>query len=306
MKFFDKALKQAQAQRPRIGPLVSPIEVKTGINSLPEEGEPTGSPKPVQEICYTHTRKVPVDVNTLVRHRLIAGGADPLVVQAYKLLRTHILQKTFTEGHNTLMVVSPRPDEGKTLTAVNLAISMAQELDKTALLVDADLRAPAIHKYFGLPVGPGLIDYLEGSKTIPELLVHPQGLDKLVLLPGGRPTEWAAELIRSGRMVELVKEVKNFYPDRYILFDLAPMLSYADALAFAPLVDGIIVVVEARQTPREDLMRMREMLAGYPVLGYVFNKADFLDGTSYYGKNYGSNGNPRKGWGRWFKGRRGQ
>ena len=66
---------------------------------------------------------------------------------------------------------------------------MAQELDHTVLLVDADLRAPAIHKYFGLPAGPGLIDYLEGSKSIPELLVHPQGLDKLVLLSGGRPTD---------------------------------------------------------------------------------------------------------------------
>ena len=109
MKFFDKALKQAQDQRPRIEPWVSSIEFQTGVNPLPKEGEPARSPKPVQEICYTHTRKVSVEVNTLVRHRLIAGSTDPLVVQAYKLLRTHILQKTLAEGRSTLMVTSPRP-----------------------------------------------------------------------------------------------------------------------------------------------------------------------------------------------------
>ena len=300
MKFFDKALKQAQNQRPRIEPLVSSEEFQTGINSLPKEGEPTGSPKPGQEIRYTQTRVVSIDVNTMVRHRLIAGSTDPLVAQAYKLLRTHLLQKTLAESRNTLMVTSPRPDEGKTLTAINLAISMSQELDQTVLLVDADLRAPSIHKYFGLPAGPGLLEYLEGSKSIPELLIHPQGLDKLVLLPGGRPTDWAAEFIRSGRMADLLAEVKNFYPNRYVLFDLPPMLSYADALAFAPLVDGIVVVVEARQTLREDLLRIREMLTDLPVLGYVFNKADYLDGTSYYGKYYGPNRHQRKGWGRWL------
>ena len=241
-----------------------------------------------------------MDLNTLVRNRLIVGSTNTMIVEGYKLLRTHILQKTWEEHRNVLMVTSPLPDDGKTLTAINLAISMAQELDQTVLLVDADLRAPVIHKYFGLAAGPGLIDYFEGGKSIPELLVHPQGLDKLVLLPGGRPTDWAAEFIRSARRAELVAELKNFYPNRYVLIDLPPMLSYADALAFAPLADGIVLVVGARQTTREDLMRVREMLAEFPVLGYVFNKVDYLDGRIYYGKNYGSNGHPQKGWGRWL------
>ncbi len=301
MKFFNKALKQAQARRPRVEPLASPQQLQADIDSMPKKGEPNDSPKPVQEICYTCTREVFLDVNAMVKNRLIAGSADPLVVEAYKLLRTHVLQKTLAEHRNTLMVTGPRPDEGKTLTAINLAISMAQELDQTVLLVDADMRAPSIHKYFGLTEGPGLIDYLEGGKSIQELLVHPKGFDKLVLLPGGQSSDWAAEFIRSGRMKDLVAELKNFYPDRYVLLDLPPMLSFADALAFAPLVDGIVIVIGARQTPREDLLRLREMLAGLPVLGYVFNKVDYLDGRGYYGKNYGRNGRPRKGSVRWFK-----
>jgi len=282
MKFFDKALKQAQAQRPRVEPLVSPEEPQTGINPLPPEGEPTGSPKAVQEICYTHTRKVPVDVNTLIRNRLIVGSADTAIVQGYKLLRTHILQKTWDEHRNILMVISPLPDEGKTLTATNLAISMAQELDKTVLLVDADLRAPSINRYFGMEPGKGLVDYLEGRMSIPDLLVHPQGLDRLVILPGGWPTDWAAELIRSPRMLQLVPELKNCYPDRYVIFDLPPLLAYADALAFAPLVDGILMVVQARKTTREDLARCLEMLEDFPVLGYVLNGFDEVDSSRYY------------------------
>jgi exopolysaccharide/PEP-CTERM locus tyrosine autokinase len=259
-----------------------------------------GASPGVEGIDYTATRTLPVELNTLVRHRLIAGSADPQVVEAYKLLRTQILQKTLEERRNVLMVTSPRPDEGKTLTVVNLAISLAQEISHTVLLVDADLRAPGLHQYFGLPEGPGLVDYLEGNKSIPELLVHPRGLDKLVLLPGGRPTDWAAELIRSARMAQLVQELKNFYPDRYVLFDLPPCLSYADALAFAPLVDGIVLVVEARKTPREDLLRLKEMLAKFPVLGYVFNKVDHLNDQKYYREYYRRNGNSRRGL-RWLK-----
>ena len=142
------------------------------------------------------------------------------------------------------------------------------------LLVDLDLRSPTIHRYFGFEMDYGLLDYLEGKRPIPELLVHPKGIDGLVILPAGRTSDWAAELIRSPRMLELVPELKHFYPDRYVIFDLPPMLSFADALAFAPLVDGIIVVAEARKTSADDLRRCQEMLRDKPVLGYVFNKAE--------------------------------
>ena len=230
----------------------------------------------------TLTKTVPIQMETMIRNRLISGGANPEIVQSYKLLRTHILQKTQAQHHNVLMITSPLPDEGKTLTAINLALSISQELAQTVLLVDLDLRYPSIPRYFGFEAERGLVDYLEGKAAIPELLVHPQGIDGLVILPAGRPTEWAAELIRSPRMLKLVPELKNFYPDRYVLFDLPPMLSFADALSFAPLVDGIIMVVAARHTAREDLKRCQQMLQGRPIVGYVFNKAEDLNQSRYY------------------------
>ncbi|MEJ2071651.1 MAG: CpsD/CapB family tyrosine-protein kinase, partial [Syntrophobacterales bacterium] len=159
---------------------------------------------------------------------------------------------------------------------------LAQEVDKTVLLVDSDLRRPTVHEYFGLPRGPGLVDYLTGSRTIPELLVHPEGFSRLVILPGGRPITEAAELVSSPMMIELVEELKHFYPDRYVLFDLPPILSFADPLAFASLVDGIILVVEMGNTPREDIQRSLALLKDFPVLGTVLNKVEGKESDYYY------------------------
>jgi Mrp family chromosome partitioning ATPase len=152
------------------------------------------------------------------------------------------------------------------------------------LLVDADLRSPAVHRYFGLPAGPGLVDHLTDGIPISDLLIHPQGLGSLVLLRAGKSIDQASELINSPLMADFVSELKNYYPNRYVLFDLPPLLSYADALAFAPLVDGIIVVVAAGQTPREDIHRCLDMLKKFNVLGFVLNKAEFVSQSQYYQK----------------------
>jgi len=226
------------------------------------------------------------------------------VGEAYKHLRTQIVQRTKAGNKNLLMLTGPLANEGKTLTAINLAISLSQEMDKTVLLVDADLRRPTIHEYFGLQRQFGLVDYLTGAKTIPELLVHPEGIAKFVILPGGRPIPEASELVSSPMMVELVEELKHFYPDRYVLFDLPPMLSFADPLALAPLVDGIILVVEMGKTRREDIQRCLELLKDFPVLGTVLNKvAGSESGYYYYPAYHHDNDQPtgEKSWWAWLR-----
>jgi Mrp family chromosome partitioning ATPase len=155
-------------------------------------------------------------------------------------------------------------------------------VNQTVLLVDADLRSPSIHRYFGIPRGEGLVDHLTAGVPINELLIHPEGLGKLVLLPGGRPATQAPELINSPLMGELVQDLKHYYPGRYVLFDLPPLLNFADALAFAPLMDGIIVVVEAGKTSREDIERCQEMLKKFNLLGFVLNKLEILGPDYYY------------------------
>ena len=255
------------------------------------------------EIHYTVTRTVPVSAEKLRSQRIVTGASDDPVGEAYKLLRTHVVQRTRAENKNILMLTGPQAGEGKTLTAINLAISLSQEVDKTVLLVDADLRRPAIQEYLGLPKGPGLVDYLSGSRSIPEVLVHPEGFAKFVILPGGRPVSEAAELISSPMMVELVEELKHFYPDRYVLFDLPPMLSFADALAFAPLMDGIILVIEKGRTSKEDIHRCLELLKDFPVLGTVLNKVEGKEQGYYYPEYHrheeGSAG--EKSWWGWLR-----
>lgn len=299
MSFIDKALERAKALRQQAAQTPPPAEVQPepGKRPLPVVGG-LGS-LPPQEICYTVTRTVPVDFNHLVAQHLIVGDAYPQIAEEYKILRTHLLHRTRKQGQNALMITSPQPGSGKSLTAINLAISIAQEVEHTVLLVDADLREPSLHRVFGLKVNKGLVDFLKDGIPLPELLVHPEGIDKLVLLPGGRGTADAAELIRSPQMADLVRELKHCYPDRYVLFDLPPLLMYADAVAFAPLVDGIILVVEAGQTTREELAECLKLLHDFNLTGIVLNKVKKEASRSYY-YNYYQKNVATKSWWRWF------
>jgi protein-tyrosine kinase len=289
LSFIDKALERAKESRQKeeggLEGKVGPIpEVR---KPLPVMGNLGGSGTP-PEICYTITKSLPVDFSYLKENHIVVENNYPAVAEEYKLLRTHILHKTKKENLNTIMFAGPRPDEGKTVTTINVAISISQEIDKTVLIVDSDLRNPSVHKYFGLSGKKGLVDFLKGGIPIPELLVHPEGIGKLVILSGGKPAGDAAELIKSPQMVDLVYELKHCYQDRYVLFDLPPLLNFADALAFAPLVDGIVLVIEAGHTTREELAQCLEMVNEFNVLGIVLNKMDRKKGEDSYSDYYQS------------------
>ena len=164
-------------------------------------------------------------------------------------------------------------NEGKTLTAINLAISLAMEVSYTVLLVDADLRHPNVHTYFGLEPEFGLSDYLVSDKPLQELLVHPAGIQGLVILPGGKPLINSAEMLNSPKMSRLVEELKTRYPSRIVLFDLPPSLTTADAVAFAPYVDAALLVVEEGKTSTQDAQRATELLKDTHLIGAVLNKS---------------------------------
>jgi protein-tyrosine kinase len=301
MSFINKALEKAKAlHQQKVKPASSPRQEPPTV-PLPDLDEITGFDETPEEIHYTYTRGVGVNMNNLRRQRLTVAGSDKTLGEAYKLLRTHVLHRTKREGRNTLMITGPLPNEGKTLTTINLGISISQKVGQTVLLVDGDLRNPSIHRYLDLPSGPGLVDYLVSGYPISESLVHPDGLANLVVLPAGKGSSDAAELLSSPLMVELVKELKHFYPDRYVLFDLPPLL-YADSLAFAPLVDGIILVVEAGSTPREEIVHALELLKEFPILGFVLNKMDAMSlSYDYYYNYYNEQKSPKKFKLPWFK-----
>ena len=222
-------------------------------------------------IVYSKTKSIASQEEALRQRRILTGHNSPFG-DVYKILRTQVLHRLRENGWNMLGVTSPRDGAGKTLTAINLAISTAAEPTQTVLLVDADLRAPQIHEEFGLEQGPGLTDFLLSGRPIEELLLYP-ALGRLVVLPGGRGTEQSAELLTSPRMTALGKELKHRYSSRVVIFDLPPVLDRADVLAFSPQLDALLLVVEDGKTSEPDLQSAVQVLKGAaPILGTVLNK----------------------------------
>jgi len=236
----------------------------------------TGSPPPATAtqlrtgtVVYDQTREITLDDKVLRENRILTGLEPGPFTDAYNLLRTQVLQRFKENNWNVLAVTSPGSGAGKTLTAINLAISIAREVDYTVLLVDANLRHPWMLEHFGLERHKGLSD-----TPIAELLVKPSRLEHLVLLPGGEPLSNSAEMLNSPKMAQLVADMKSRYQSRIIIFDLPPVLTSADALAFSPYVDAALLVVEEGVTEKQDLERAVELLSATNIVGTVLNKAE--------------------------------
>ena len=242
------------------------------------EGAPprrhTGAPRPVPPpIVYTSTKTIELTDHTMRAQRLITGFEGGAFVDAFKMLRTQVVQQCRQKGWNVLGVTSPTPHEGKTLTAVNLSLALAMDLAYTVLLVDADMHRPGVHQAFGMDSCPGLTEHLFDNVPLEQLLIHP-GIGRFVFLPGGRVIANSAEALASPKMAVLVEELKHRYPARLLVFDLPPLLSRADVLGFVPHIDALLLVVEEGRTASTDVRRAMGLLKGsVPVLGGILNKS---------------------------------
>lgn len=245
----------------------------------PQAGKAAGGHAVPPPIVYSRTRSLDIPLAVLRQRRVMAAYDKGPFVDAYKILRTQVMHRLREHDWNVLGVTSPGHGEGKTLTAVNLAISLAMDTTQTVLLVDANLRSPSIHEVFGLKDCPGLADYLLDNQPVEDLLVHP-GIGRFVLLPGGRAMSNSTELLTSPKMLTLVEECKHRYPSRIVIFDLPPLLHTADVLAFSPYTDALLLVVEEGNTTAEELQRALSLVKNSrPVLGTVLNKAGQLAAT---------------------------
>lgn len=206
-------------------------------------------------------------------NRVLLGDANKPGQTAYKMLRTQVMQRMAARGWNALAITSPAPEDGKTVTAINLAISLARELHHTVLLVDMDLRNPSVHRYLGLRVTTGISDYLLGAAPMNEVLVNP-GIERLVVMPGKNAIENSSEILAAPAMGKLVQELKTRYPSRVVLFDLPPLLAADDALSFAPYVDAFLLVFRDGKTTRAEVEHSMEILKDVPIVGTVLNASD--------------------------------
>jgi exopolysaccharide/PEP-CTERM locus tyrosine autokinase len=197
-----------------------------------------------------------------------------MVAEQFKRLRTHIIRPGLENSAKTILVTSTVAGEGKSLIAVNLAITIATELHSHALLVDCDLRNPSLSRMFGLQEKKGLSDYLRGEAEIPDLLIK-TSVDKLSVFSGGTVQENPVELIGSNRMKSLVKDLKSRYDDRYIIIDSSPLLATTEPSVLNEMVDGIILVIKSGETPRESVHQAIKLLKKEKILGVVLNSLEF-------------------------------
>lgn len=242
------------------------------------------SPAPtseIGEINYRQTRVVKLNPGHLEKNRVIAMNKTDLNSVSFDLLRTQVLQKMEEHGWRTLAVISPTPECGKTVVAINLAISIAHYTGKTAMLVDFDLRKPKVSEYLGLPGGTSLNEVLEGNADSSEAFVNP-GIPKLVVVPTARPVRKSAEVLASSRVKHLVADLRERYKERIVIFDLPPILNVDDAIAVLPNVDCALMVVGNGMVTKNEMEDSLRHLRSTTLLGVVLNKADVSPRNFYY------------------------
>ena len=221
-----------------------------------------------------------LDRDILSRQRVLNENTDARVRTAYKMLRTRVLQRMRSNGWQSLAVTSAMPSDGKTLSAINLAISLAGDVNHNVCLVDLDLRHSSIARCLGLESSVGASDCLRREATLDEAIIKPD-IDRLLLLPNLHTESNSSELISSPEMNEIAQKLVLDDPQRIVVYDMPPVLAADDMLAFAPFVDAVLFVVSEGETRQTDVMKARELLESVNIVGTVLNRSD-VKTASYY------------------------
>jgi protein-tyrosine kinase len=233
-------------------------------------------------------RRVAFDPHFARENRLLLSASvaeDRGTVAAYGMLRTRILHRARSKGWQTIGVTSAAPKDGKSLTTVNLALSLAREKNSVVVLLDLDMRNPTVCRTLGIAPQSELRDFFEQRIETPEDLFMSIGIDNLLIAGNVTATQNSAELLASSRLEELLQFIRSATTSPLILIDLPPVLSPDDALVVAPRIDALVLVASEGITPRADLEKASELLADFPIAGVVLNRS--MDASQKYGYGYG-------------------
>jgi protein-tyrosine kinase len=269
MDRIRKALDLARLERAQTGPTPR-IDRAVPHEDPAEPHRTSAAPTSIQ---YSRTKVFLPPPGHLERNRIMNPDAGEPAAAAYRMLRTQVLQRLDAHGWRSLAIFSAGADDGKTTTAINLAVNMAIDRSHTVLLVDFDFKRPTLADRLGLTPEFGADDALTGRAPLEDCLYHPQGFDRLVVLPARAALSNSSEILAGPRNRALVAELRARYPERVIIFDLPPVLHADDALSFAPLVECGLVVASEGRTRRNDLVRTIELLNKTPLIGTVLNRA---------------------------------
>lgn len=232
-------------------------------------------------IEYSRTETVALDAEHLDALHVIAHRKVHPASHAFDVLRTQVLHKMSENGWRTLAITSPTAQSGKTLVAINLAISISQQTDRTALLVDFDLRRPSVATTLGLNRTLSLNNVLSNTCEVPEALVHPD-IDRLIVLPTNEPVPNPSEVLSSGRVADIVQDLRNRYSERIIVFDLPPVLAADDVMAVLPRMDCVLMVIGNGVSSEKEIEVSMERLRKANILGVVLNDDRSPSTDAYY------------------------
>lgn len=238
---------------------------------------------------------VAIDHKICRERRVLVSAAtdeDRTYVASYRMLRTRLVQRARTNKWTTIAVTSAGPNDGKTLTAINLALSLAREKTREIILLDMDMRNPSVCRDLGILPRHELRTYLEHGSHFEDLFHSVDG-ENLLVAGGVSPTELASELLAGSRFDELIETIKRGAVDPIVLLDLPPILVTDDALVAAPKVDAVLVVASEGMTDRLELAKALNLLSEFPLAGVVLNRAAETSQDYNYSYDAGSHSGTR-------------
>jgi capsular exopolysaccharide synthesis family protein len=258
-------------------PLTIDIPTPTAPEPIAARDIVPGATAAAQTASATSTTAAPsandgIQSYTVRLNPLLVAGLAPksLAAEQYRQLRTRLSHAEGASNLRTVLITSPQKGEGKSVTSANLALTMAQELQRRVIIVEADLRKPSLQQLFGLPAGPGLSEYLAGSADLKEVMRFLPDHNLTVIHAGSSPMN-PAELLGSTAMRRLLDQLRTRF-DRVIL-DTPPVLPLADVAVLAPLVDGTLLVVRAGVTPKPAIENALRAFDSSRLLGVVLNES---------------------------------
>ena len=259
------------------------------------EAAPAVAPAVVPPSGRQSTRRIELDLARMRELGMVtAAGGRTNLLEEFRIIKRPLLKRAFIERGpkdnpgNLIMVTSSLPGEGKTYSAINLAMSIAMELDHTVLLVDADVARPSVLRTLGLPAQRGLMDILLDDKLDLADVMLRTNVDTLSILPAGTSTPRATELLASSTMTAMVHELAHRYPDRVIIFDSPPLMLTSESRVLASHMGQIIVVVEAQTTTQHAVKEALQQLEGMANVNLLYNKTRDIPGIEEtYDYHYG-------------------
>ena len=246
-----------------------------------------GVPARAGHLADLEISRVSLQEDVLRKNKVLFGDQMESATMAYNMLRTQVYKKMTSNGWTSLAVTSANKGEGKSLTALNLALSLSRSVQQTVVLVDLDLRRPSIHKKLNISPTYGMSDYFKGGAPLGSVMFKPEQ-SNLVVLPGRESLDNASELLASPRAAQLFSELKNHFPSRIVVLDLPPILLVDDVMVIADYVDCSLLVVSEGNTKKEELHQATELLEGTNVLGTLLNNSRSSISGGSYDYYYGS------------------